>query len=244
MKKEIRAGQISEIRTADNGRRQFTARVCNYGVPDTYRTSWAPGVFTRSLEKKLPTAVWSHNWDRPIGKVIEYNDSDEGLDVTVEMADPEAVPDARMAISLIDDGIINQYSFAFERRGEEPDEEHRGVTRITEASLDEVSPVLVGSVPGTRTLSVRSDESIPRKEAADLLVKFSQGEIDLADALVALKTFSAGTGEGPAPVEPEKVEKEEAPVEEKPITEVEPEPDPDEEMVLEKLDALARSRNG
>src|SRR5215213_11066370 len=129
-KKEIRAGQISEIRTADNGRRQFRARICNYGVPDTYRTSWAPGVFTRSLEKKLPTAVWSHNWDRPIGKVIDFSDGPDGLDVTVEMADPEHVPDARMAISLIDDGIIDQYSFAFVRESEEDDDNHRGVTRI------------------------------------------------------------------------------------------------------------------
>ena len=240
MKREIRAGQISEVRTAENGRRQFRARICNYGVVDTYSTSWAPGVFTRSLEKKLPTAVWSHNWDRPIGKVIDYTDGPDGLDVTVEMADPEHVPDARMAISLIDDGIINQYSFAFVRQGEEPDTEHRGVTRITDADLDEVSPVLVGSVPGTRTLSVRSDESISRKEAADLLVKFASGDMDLADALVALKSMS--TGEGPAPIEPEKVEKEEVPVEEGPKVPQEPQPDPEEEAMLAHLELLARGK--
>src|SRR4051794_23581523 len=101
-----------EFRTAAGGEfrqlgepsdRMFRARVCNYGVPDTYRTSWAPGVFTRSLSQRLPKAVWSHDWNRPIGKVVAYHDGPEGLDVDVQLADFDAVPDARMAHSLLQD---------------------------------------------------------------------------------------------------------------------------------------------
>lgn len=185
--RETRSGISGEFREVAGKERTFRARVCNYNVPDSYRTSWAPGVFSRSLTNKLPKAVWSHDWNRPIGKVVDYIDGPDGLDVEVQFADFDAVPDARMAHSLLKDGIIDNFSFGFVRKADEPDPDHRGVTRITDVDLDEISPVLVGSVPGTHTLSVRSAEQIPAQQAADILVKFGAGELDLADALTSLK---------------------------------------------------------
>lgn len=238
MTRETRAGKVGEIRTGDDGRHYFTARICNYGVPDTYRTSWAPGVFADSLKRKLPTAVFAHQWDRPIGKVVSYEEHSDGLDVTVRMSDLDANPDAKRMYHHLKDREIEEFSFAFVRSGEEPDPVHAGVVRITQASLDEVSPVLVGSVPGTKTLSVRSGESVPKDTAADLLVKFSTGEIDLAEALTALKQTS--TGEGAPPPDPTDVPPPDG--DPKPGNDPEPlpQPDPDEEAILDKLSAMAR----
>lgn len=234
--REKRAGKIGELRfDEDDGRHYFTARIVNYEVPDSYRTSWAPGVFTRSLEQKLPTAVFAHQWDRPIGKVVSYQEQSDGLDVTVRMSDLEVNPDAKRMYYHLKDQEIEEFSFAFERVNEEPDPNHRGVARILEASLDEVSPVLKGSVPGTRVLAMRSgDEPVDKAFAAELLIKFHSGEIDLADALQALKV---GAGESVSPLEFS-----EADTQSEDDTPEVVSPDPDEEDVLEKLSVLSRGK--
>lgn len=223
MSKEIRAGKLTEFRSEpeEDGRYYFTARVCNYGVADSYKTAWKPGVFRASLERELPTAVFAHQWDRPIGRVVSYNDGPEGLDVRIRMSDLEANPDAKRMWSHLVDGEIRQFSFAFERVSEERADD-QGVTLITEATLDEVSPVLKGSVPGTKVLALRSNETMNRQTAADLLVKFAAGELDLAEALTTLKT-TGGTGEGMPGGEDGKPQPDQPPLPNQPA----PEPDED-----------------
>lgn len=167
----------------DPEKRLFAARVLNYGVVDDHGTSWAPGVFADSLRAKKPTAVWGHVPTRPIGKVVDYRDSAEGLDIIVQLAEFDAVPDARMAHSLLKDEIIDQFSFGFHRESDEKDPDHRGVTRITKATMLEVSPVLAASGKGTRTLGVRSTT---RAQAAELLGQVAAGELDPQKALEIL----------------------------------------------------------
>lgn len=178
---EYRGSFGGEVRVSENdGKHLLAARVTNYDVEDTHGTVWAPGVFSESLRGKSPVMVWSHDWQRPIGKVTDHRDSSEGLDVIGEFADFDAVPDARMAHALLKSGIITQFSFGFVRTdGSNPGE--RG--RITSAQLDEISPVLVGSVPGTKTLAVRSGQQVDRGVADSLLERVSRGEISAADAL-------------------------------------------------------------
>jgi HK97 family phage prohead protease len=174
---------------SDPERGLFAARIVSYGPVDSHGTSWAPGVFAESLRTKLPVAVWSHDWHRPIGKVVEYRDSAEGLDVVVQMADGADVPDARMARSLLKDRIIDQYSFGFLRQADEPDPTNPGAVRITKARIDEISPVLVASGKGTGTLAVRSH--ITRDAADTLIQRVASGELDAAEALRLLGTQRA-----------------------------------------------------
>ena len=164
----------AEFRQSADDERMFSATVCRYNVTDQHRTKWSPGVFTDSLRSKLPKAVWSHDWNpahRPSWS--SYEDSPEKLDVNVKLADFDAVKDARMAHSLLKDEMIDQFSFGFVRQADRPDPTEKGVTLITKAQMDEVSPVLVGSVPGTRTISVRTAESgllIPTNELRDAVM--------------------------------------------------------------------------
>lgn len=184
MKIETREGAAFGVRPeGDPDKRLFAARVLNYGPVDDHGTSWAPGVFAESLRSKKPPAVWSHQANRPIGKVVDYRDSSEGLDVIVQLADFEAVPDARMAHALLRDEIIDQFSFGFQRQDEEPDPSQRGAVRITKATMLEVSPVLVASGKGTRTLAVRSTT---RAQATELLNQVANGELDPQTALEQL----------------------------------------------------------
>lgn len=158
--REFRSIALTEIRVVSDAGAppSFWARVCNYDVPDSYGTEWAPGVFADSFASKLPKCVWGHDWLDPIGRVSEYVDSPDGMDVLVLLDDFDAVPRARQAYSQLQSGTMDEFSFAFERQEQEPSPINAGVTRITKAIVSEVSPVLVGSVPGTHTISVRSDE--------------------------------------------------------------------------------------
>lgn len=145
-----------ELREED-GRHYVRARVCNYGVADSFNTSWAPGVFKRSLENRLPKCAFAHDDKRIIGKVISYNDTPEGLEVEVRMSDFADNPDARRMYAHLRDGEIDAWSFWFRNEISEPDPKLRGVTQFTSADLIEVSPVLAASIPGTATIQVRAD---------------------------------------------------------------------------------------
>lgn len=192
MTAETRTIQITEVRGAKEGEVPgFTARVVNYGVPDTFRTSWKPGVFSDAMaERSNMPVVWNHDWADPVGHVVAYRDSSDGLDVDVELDDFDAVPRAKQAYAQIKSGTMSQYSFAFVRGDEEQDPNHRGVMLQTRAGLQEFSLVLNGSVPGTHTTAVRSSSpgTVESAKAADIVTRFAAGTLKLEDALLEIRS--------------------------------------------------------
>lgn len=200
---ETRTAQIVEVRgpgtAKPDARPGFTAKLVSYGVPDTYRTSWQHGVFTRALEKRstggasIPV-VWDHNWADPVGQVVAYRDEQDGFYGDVEFDDFEAVPRARQAYAQMQPNpttgkpTMGQFSFAFVRGEETEDTEHRGVMRQTSVdAVQEFSIVLNGSVPGTRVTATRSSK-VDAATAAELVRKVGAGELELTDALVELRS--------------------------------------------------------
>lgn len=158
-----------EFRQVDEGERSAWATVVTYNRTDDYGSVWVAGCFSESLRRKLPKATWSHNWSDIIGRVTEYNDGPDRLDVKIQFSDFNDVPRARQAWSQMKSGDVDEMSFGFERQKVElVDEENSdAVERIIKARMYEVSPVLVGAVPDTAVLSVRdrlrtilSDEQI------------------------------------------------------------------------------------
>lgn len=154
-----------EIRAVgDEAERIVVARVVNYNVADSYGTVWKPGCFTDGMRSKLPKSVWGHDWRDPIGRVVNYEDSDDGLNVAIQFDEFDAVPRARQAWVQIRSGTIDNFSIGFDRKEWIPvpeDEqtrygEHTAWEYMNRANIEEVSPVLIGSVPGTKPLAVRS----------------------------------------------------------------------------------------
>jgi HK97 family phage prohead protease len=198
---ETRSAAVLEVRGENEGTVPgFTARVTNYEVPDSHRTSWNPGVFRESLERGLPVLVWGHDPNDPIGRAVAYReverrsaDEPAGLDVDFEFDDLDAVPRAKQAYAQVKSGTAREFSFAFERIEDQADPNHRGVTRITRANVHEFSIVMKGSVPGTKVLSVRSEagETVPETSALELLERMRTGEIDLTRALAELDALRA-----------------------------------------------------
>lgn len=184
-----------EIREVNDGDKTFSLRVVTYDVVDSYGSVWAPDVFTRSLEQKMPSAAWAHDWSRIIGSLKEYDLQPDGVDGLVKFADFDHVPDARMAWSLLKDKHVKDTSFGFKRqdwqdaRSDSTYKASRTGEKeiIRVARLDEVSPVLVGAVPGSKTYAVRSEGRITRMDAGQLLVQVAAGSMSLRDALNALE---------------------------------------------------------
>lgn len=144
------------------------ADVMIYNKVDDYRTAFAPGVFTESLNDHLPKMLWAHNMMEPIGRWIDVDDNSQRLRMVGELdldmitdADGRplpipAVPMAHRAWTQLQKRTIDQFSVGFMRLQDSPHRSIRGATQIDKAWLDEASPVLVGSVPGTALVGVRS----------------------------------------------------------------------------------------
>lgn len=143
------------------GPRTLEVLAVAYGVPDSYGTTWRRGVFAGSLGKRLPSVCWGHDPRRIIGSVTGWDDRAEGLVLTIRLADPADVPDAKMAASLLRDGHVHGVSVGFSGGQTVPDPRHPGVKMFVRAILQEVSLVLTPSVPGSRVLAMRSRASWP-----------------------------------------------------------------------------------
>lgn len=192
----------------------LVADVLTYGKLDDYGTTFHHEVFSESLQRRMPRIVWGHNWLEPIGRWVEADNTRDRLRLLGQLDVHDDVPMAKRAYYQLKSGTIDQFSVGFQRTGDMPDPDIKGATRITKGSLDEVSPVLVGAVPGTALLAVRSGllstvsrgaQSgtvrsatgllIPADAAAELAIKLQRGEIDLADALQEIKHLAVDPDE-------------------------------------------------
>lgn len=227
-----------EFRQVDEGERSAWATVVTYNRTDDYGSVWVAGCFAESLRRKLPKATWSHNWSDIIGRVTEYNDGPDRLDVKIQFSDFNDVPRARQAWSQMKSGDVDEMSFGFERQKVElVDEENSdAVERIIKARMYEVSPVLVGAVPDTAVLSVRdrlrtilSDEQIVGLR--DLLTEEEattakpEGEAETQEPI----REPGDTGEEESPEEAQRLAEEEAQKEKEDL----------EALLIEALDAEA-----
>jgi phage head maturation protease len=191
---EYRTVTAPEVRVADEHKRQVEVIPITYNRLDTYRTVWEPGVFADSVERRPPTYAWAHDWRDPIGHLIDWQDGPEHPRCLFQLDDFDAVPRARQAFAQLKSGTMRDHSVGFERLEDAPEadsEKRWGVpdaVRILRADLDEVSPVLRGSVPGTATIGVRSPAAtIARTEFLGLVRSLRDGDMTLEEALSCLR---------------------------------------------------------
>jgi HK97 family phage prohead protease len=170
------------------------------GVVDDYGSLWEPHAFDDSLATRLPTLCWSHDWSEPLGPGVDYETSDDGPRVSFRFSDFDAVPQARRAHAQVTDGTIQDCSVGFsqvQRRSPTDAEEKQfpGIREVIEqATLDEISLVLRGAVPGAKVLSVRTAAGVVEESLVlDLARKVTAGEITKDEALVALDLAAGGT---------------------------------------------------
>ena len=143
------------------------------GNKDSVGDICLPGCFDASLRRRKPRVVWGHNWNEPIGKVLDIYE--------VGPNDP------RLPVKMRANGVGGLYTrVQFNLKSERGREAFNNITffgeeqewsigyktldaffdskkqanLLKEVELYEVSPVLHGANQLTGTISIKSDESI------------------------------------------------------------------------------------
>lgn len=200
MKRERRMVPTREVRVADDGH-TLEAVVLVYNVIDDYNTRFRPGCFAESLNERMPRITWGHDWRDPIGRWVDYRDTDTELTLIGELDDFDAVPRARQASAQLASGTIDQFSVGFERLADEQVDPQlvdgmRGVVDITKGNLDETALVLVGAVPGTKLLAVRSGLMVPEDAVLEMARKVAAGDLTVEQGKAALDLLASDAGNG------------------------------------------------
>lgn len=216
---------IAEYRVDAGKPGEIVADVLTYNKLDDYGTSFRPGCFTESLNTRMPRICWAHDWTDPIGTWTDAEDTKQRMrlkgQLDLQMIDgttTPAVPSAHRAAVQLRSKTIDQFSVGFVRQVDEKGKVP-GTYDILKGILDEASPVLVGAVPGTRLVSVRSRANasrvvrsgvpagtslwVPADVMQGILMRYETGEIDLAQALADMKSSSLTYDELPKSEDPD-----------------------------------------
>ena len=167
--KAIPAGQIN----IDEALGIIECFVAGVGNKDSVGDVVLPGAFTESLKRRKPRVVWGHDWNHPIGKVLEIYEvgsNDPRLPMKMRRASIGGLF-AKVQFNLKSEKgreAFNQVAFY----GEEQEwsigyktldaffDPSRKANMLKEVELYEVSPVLHGANQLTGTISIKSNEPL------------------------------------------------------------------------------------
>lgn len=145
--------------------------VAGIGNKDSVGDICASGAFTKSLQRRKPRVVWGHNWNDPIGKVLEIYEvppSDPRLPLKMKIAgigglfakvqfnlQSEKGREAFTMVAFF--GEEQEWSIGYKTLRAQYDQKSQANV-IYELELYEVSPVLHGANQLTGTISVKTDD--------------------------------------------------------------------------------------
>lgn len=206
MKIEHRTHRVGEMRATktDDGMHVITLQPIVPFIPDDYGSVWMPDVFDESLDRRLPTLAWAHNWQEPIGRAIAWRAKGDLREIDFRLDDFDDVPQARRAFSQVRSGTLDDCSVGFSnttRREPTAEERERwpGAAEIMiRSELDETSPVLRGAVPGAKVLALRSRDgrvaSVAEDVVMDVARKVAAGEMTKDEGQVYLDLIATDDG--------------------------------------------------
>lgn len=144
--------------------------VAGIGNKDSVGDVCATGAFTKSLLRRKPRVVWGHNWNDPIGKVLDIYEvpaSDPRLPMKMKMAGIGGLY-AKVQFNLQSEkgreafanvaffGEEQEWSIGYKTLRAQYDQNMQA-NILYEVELYEVSPVLHGANQLTGTISVKND---------------------------------------------------------------------------------------
>ena len=147
------------------------AFVAGIGNKDSVGDIIVSGAFNESLKRRKPRVVWGHNWNEPIGKVLEIYEvpaSDPRLPMKMKRAGIGGVY-ARVQFNLKSErgrqafadvsffGEEQEWSIGYKTLDADFDPQ-RQANILRSVELYEVSPVLHGANQLTGTISIKADE--------------------------------------------------------------------------------------
>ena len=156
--------------TVDEAEGIVEAFVAGIGNKDSVGDIVLPGAFSASLKRRKPRVVWGHNWNEPIGKVLdiyEVGPDDPRLPAKMKAARIGGLF-ARVQFNLKSErgreafaniaffGMEQEWSIGYKTITAAYDNA-RQANLLREVELYEVSPVLHGANQLTGTISIKSD---------------------------------------------------------------------------------------
>ena len=148
------------ITAADSNKRTITGKIVTWN--ERGNTSVGPTIFAaNSIELKAVKLLLEHDRTRPIGKVMEFTETKDGIEATFKIANTMAGEDALIEASEgLRDGfsvgaMINEWS------------NDNGVMKITSAALEEVSLVTDPAIDSARVSEVAASENEAPKEDSE-----------------------------------------------------------------------------
>jgi len=146
------------ITAADSAKRTITGKIVTWN--EEGNTSVGRTVFaSNSIELKAVKLLLEHDRTRPIGKVMEFTETKDGIEATFKIANTMAGEDALVEASEgLRDGfsvgaMINEWT------------NDKGVMKITSASLEEVSLVTDPAIDSARVSEVAASENETPKDS-------------------------------------------------------------------------------
>ena len=144
--------------------------VAGVGNKDSVGDIVLPGAFTASLQRRKPRVVWGHDWNQPIGKVLEIYEvppSDRRLPEKMKTAgigglyakvqfNLKAERGREAFANVMFFGVEQEWSIGYKTLDSVYDNS-RQANLLKEVELYEVSPVLHGANQLTGTISIKSD---------------------------------------------------------------------------------------
>lgn len=161
--------------TIDEAEGIVEAFVAGIGNKDSVGDIVLPGAFDASLKRRKPRVVWGHNWNEPIGKVLEiYEVGPDDRRLPAKMRDARIGGlFARVQFNLKSErgreafanilffGAEQEWSIGYKTITAAYDNT-RQANLLREVELYEVSPVLHGANQLTGTISIKSDNGDDR----------------------------------------------------------------------------------
>ena len=163
---------VSAVRGVDSADGIVEAIVSVTNIVDSVNDVIVPGAYAKTLKKRNPKGVWSHDTNIPVAKtlsVVELIPGDTRLPQDLQEKGAGALL-VKMQFNLNTtrgrDAFHDVQFFADEQEwsigysvaeGKSKVEEKTGIRYINELELYEYSPVIFGAAPHTRTLGVKDD---------------------------------------------------------------------------------------
>jgi len=136
----------------------FSGYASVWGIMDLGGDIVMPGAFKASLaewrkRKALPSLLWQHNSQEPIGVWTSMKEDDKGLAVEGELI-LDDVPEAKKAHALMKRGAVKGLSIGYRTRDYELDRT-TGARRLKQVDLFEVSVVTSPMLPEAQVSTVK-----------------------------------------------------------------------------------------
>lgn len=176
-----------------------------FGVVDLGMDMVERGAFAKSLGSRRVKMLWQHETDKPIGVWESISEDDHGLRVRGKLL-PE-VDKGREALALLKAGAIDSMSIGYRTvEAESATANGRGVRKLTEIDLFEISLVTFPMLPDAKVTDVKSiaterdferflrDAGYSRSEATAITLhgfKALQRQRDAGDEKGSTEGFSA-----------------------------------------------------